>query len=98
LPVFAFVLLDSQRVVVLEKRPTEFIKSEKVEGFFEIMFWIQIPLWMVLLAVFVNGERIGITENIMSFVPTLFIFLLLIWTGSLMSWELNTIESSALMR
>lgn len=40
--VFAFFLLESNRILVVEKSPAEFVKAEKVERFFEILFgfWV----------------------------------------------------------
>jgi hypothetical protein len=94
LPIFAFVLLDSKRVLVVEKSPVEFIKAEKVERNFEILFYIQIPLWLIVLVIYANSERIGISKDVLPSFQTLWVFLVLAWTGSLMSTEMSLVESS----
>jgi len=98
LPILIFPLLDSKRISVVEKSPTKFVKAEKVERFFDILFWILYPLWFTLLVVFINGERIGIAEGIMPSFQTFLLVLILAWTGLLLNLEISVIESSKFLK
>jgi preprotein translocase subunit SecG len=93
-----FFLLDSKRISVVERSPAKFIKAEKVERFFDILFWVLYPLWFIVLIVLANGERIGIAKEVMpSFQAFLFV-LILSWGGLLFNVELNVIESSKFLK
>jgi hypothetical protein len=100
--VFASILFDSARVSVAQKRPADFIKEEKVERFFSISFFTLFPLWMLLLFVFANGEKIGVPKEIIPSLQTFVLLLVLAWTGLLIDTELATtislLESPWLIR
>jgi hypothetical protein len=95
---FAFLLLDSKRVSVAQKKPADFIKVERMERFFWFLLFTLYPLWMILLVVFANGERIGITKEMIPPFQTFMLVLILAWTGLLMNAEFNILESSSLMK
>lgn len=94
LSILIFPLLDSKRISVVEKSPAKFVKAEKVERFFDILFWILYPLWVMLLVVFTIGERIGIADEIIPSFQTFSLVLVLAWTGLLLNVEISVIESS----
>jgi hypothetical protein len=89
-----------QRISVVNRCPSEFILSEKIERFFELIFFASYSLWVALTLVFGFSANLGIKSGTVTYVlvQSFSILSILIGTGLLLEIEMNVVENSKLLK